>query len=69
MHNSVRIVRLTHMVNQMLQVRRGEGRLVIYGLVASFKAEKRKVNVGDAWFRVLPLSVGVLVCRLSSAFF
>ena len=28
--------------------------LVIYGLVASFKAEKRKVNEGDAWFRVLP---------------
>ena len=47
------------------------GCLVIYGLVASFNAEKRKVNVSDAWFRVPPLSlylsvrVGVLVsgCR------
>ena len=35
-------------------MRRGEGCLVIYGLVASFKAEKRKVDVGDAWFRVSP---------------
>ena len=50
---------------------------MIYGLVASFKAEKRKVSVGDAWFRVPPslsinlslslslslsLRVGVLVC-------
>ena len=40
----------------MLRVRRGEGCLMIYELVASFKAEKRKVNVGDAWFRVSPLS-------------
>ena len=30
---------------------------MIYELVTSFKAEKRKVNVGDAWFRVSPLSV------------
>ena len=65
----------------MLRVQRGEGCLVIYGLVTSFKAEKKKVNVGDAWFRVshlsaclslflsLSLSVGILVCGLSSAFF
>ena len=57
----------------MLWVRRGDGCLVIYGLIGSFKAEKRKVNVGDALFRVSPLSVapsvGVLVCGLSSAFF
>ena len=32
----------------MLRVQGGEGCLVIYGLVASFKAEKGKVNVGDA---------------------
>ena len=38
----------------MLRVWRGEGCSVIYELVASFEAEKRKVNVGDAWFRVLP---------------
>ena len=41
----------------MLQVWRGEVCLVICDLVASFKAEKRKVNVGDAWFRVSPLSL------------
>ena len=40
----------------MLRVQRGEGCSVIYELVALFKAEKRKVNVGDAWFRVSPLS-------------
>ena len=34
----------------MLQVRRGERCLVIYDLVASFKAEKRKV--GDVWFTI-----------------
>ena len=53
------------------------GCLIIYGLVTAFKAEKRKVNVGDAQFRVSRLSVclslsllyGVLVCRLSSAYF
>ena len=33
--------------------------MVIYDLVASFKAEKRKVNVGDAWFRVSPLSLSL----------
>ena len=49
----------THTVNQMLRVRRGEGCSVIFGLVASFKAVKRKVNVGDAWFRVSPLSVSL----------
>ena len=34
-------------------------------LVASSKVEKKKVNVGDVWFQVLPLClrVGVLVCR------
>ena len=53
MLNSGRIVGQT--CNQMLRVRRGEGCLVIYGLVASSKAEKRKINVGDAWFRVSPL--------------
>ena len=30
---------------------------MIYDLVASFKAEKSKVYVGDAWFRVSPISV------------
>ena len=54
---------------------RREGCSVIYDLVASFKAEKRKVNVGDAWFRVsllslsLSFSAGVLVRGPSSAFF
>ena len=43
----------------MLWVRREEGCSVIYELVASFKAEKRKVNVGDAWFRVSPLSLSL----------
>ena len=43
----------------MLQVWRGEGCLGIYSLVASFKAEKRKVNVSDAWFRVSPLSLSL----------
>ena len=32
---------------------------VIKELVASFKAEKRKVNVGDAWFRVSTLSLSL----------
>ena len=32
-----------------------EGCSVIYELVASFKAEKRKVNVDDTWFWVSPL--------------
>ena len=58
----------------MLRVQRGEGCLVIYDFVATFKAEKRKVNVGDAWFRVSPIilslsqswSSGV---RVSFAFF
>ena len=45
----------------MLRVRRGERRLVIYGLVASFKAEKRKINVGDAWFRVSSLSLSLSI--------
>ena len=50
---------------------------MIYDLVVSFKTEKRKVNVGDAWFRVSPLCLclclslraGVLVCgcRLPSS--
>ena len=32
---------------------------MIYGLVAPFKAEKRKVNVDDVWFRVSPLSLSL----------
>ena len=52
----------------MLRVRRGEGCLVIYGLVVSFKAEKKKVNVGDVCFWVssnsLFLGAGVLVSCL-----
>ena len=62
---SGRIVRLTcacHVVNQMLPVRRGEGCLVIYDLVASFKIEKKKVNMGDVWFRVSPLSLSHSLC-------
>ena len=56
-------------------VKRGEGCLAIYGLVASFKAEKRKVNVGDAWFQVSPLSLSLSLrvwsssLGVSSAFF
>ena len=57
----------------MLRARREEGCSVIYGLAASFKAEKRKVNVGDAWFRVSPfplfLRAGVSSLLVSSAFF
>ena len=41
----------------MSWVRRGKGCSVNYELFASFKVKKRKVNVGDVWFRVLPLSV------------
>ena len=45
---------------------------MIYDLVASFEA-KKKVNVGNAWFRVSPLSlslslslrVRVLVCGVA----
>ena len=54
----------------MLRVQRGEECSVIYELVASFKAEKRKVNVGDAWFRVsslsfsLSLSLSLSLCQL-----
>ena len=62
-----------HAVNQMLWVQRGEGFSVFYELVVSFKAEKRKVNVGDVWFQVSPpslsFSVGVLVRGPSSTFF
>ena len=43
----------------MLRVLRGERCLVVYGLVTSFKAEKRKVNVDDAWFQVSPLSLSL----------
>ena len=60
--NSDRIVRL--MVNQMLRVQRGEGCLVNYGLFASFKVGNRKVNVGDAWFWVSPLSVSLSLSQL-----
>ena len=46
---------------------------MIYGLVATNKAEKRKVNVGDAWFRVSPPSLfcraGVSILLVLSAFF
>ena len=49
-----------HTVNQMLQVRRGGECLVIYNFVASFKVKKREVNMGDAWFQVLPLSLSEL---------
>ena len=74
MLNSSRIVGLTSTRQSDVTVQRGEGCSVIYELIASFKAEKRKINVGDAWFRVSPppppsLSVGVLVCGPSSAFF
>ena len=41
----------------MLRVQRGEECSVIYGLVASIKAKKKKVIVGDAWFRISPLSL------------
>ena len=45
----------------------------IYELVVSFKVEKKKVNVGDGWFRISPLSVclsvGVPRLLVSSAFF
>ena len=40
---------------------RGEGCSVIYELVASFKSEKREVNVGDAWFRVSSLSLSLFL--------
>ena len=39
---------------------------MIYGLVASFKAEKRRVNVGDAWFRLLPLSLSLSLSERES---
>ena len=69
----VGLLTYAYAVNQMLRVRRGEVCSVIYELVTSFKAENRKVNVGDAWFWVSPLSlslsVGVLVHGPSSALF
>ena len=43
----------------MLQVQRGEGCLVIYDFVTSFKAEKWKVNVSDAGFRFSPISLSL----------
>ena len=49
----------------MLRMQRGEGCSVIYELVASFKAEKRKVNVGDAWFRVSSFASVSLCLSLS----
>ena len=45
---------LPYAVNLMLRVQNGKGCLVIYELVTSFKAGKRKVNMGDAWFRMSP---------------
>ena len=60
MLNSGRIVRLTRTRSiRCYECGEERGCLVIYGLVASFKGEKRKVNVGDAWFRVLSLSLSV----------
>ena len=51
----------------------GEGCLVIYDLVAFFRAKKRKVNVGDAWFRFSSLSLTLSAwsssLRVSSVFF
>ena len=44
------VVGLFDVVDQMLRVKGGEGCSLICKLVASFKAEKRKVNVGDVWF-------------------
>ena len=42
-----------------LGAQRGEGCLVINDLVDFFKAEKRKVNVGDAQFRLSALSLSL----------
>ena len=60
-----------HVVNQMLRVQGGEGCLLIYGLVTSFKAEKRKVNVGGCMVSSfippslsLSFRLGILVCRV-----
>ena len=68
MINNGRIVRLTRMWSircyECGEERRGEGCLVIYDLVTSLKAEKRNVNAGDAWFRVLPISVSFSVSEL-----
>ena len=52
----------------MLRVRRRGGCLVIYGLVASFKVEKRKVYVGDVWFWVSPLSFSLSLSLSLSLF-
>ena len=60
MLNSGRIVRLTRTQSiRCYECGEERGVLVIYDLVASFKAEKRKVNVDDAWFRVSPLSLSL----------
>ena len=53
----------------MLRVQRWEGCSVVYELAASFKAENRKVNVGDAWFQVSSLSLWVLSLLVLFAFF
>ena len=50
----------------MLRVRRGKRCLMIYDLFTFFKAEKRKVKMGDAWFRVLPLSLSLSELGLPS---
>ena len=51
-----RIVRLAHTRSIRCYECGGEGCLVIYSLVASFKA-KKKANVGDVWFQVSPISL------------
>ena len=48
MLNSGRIVRLTRTRSIRCYEYEEERGVMIYDLVASFKAEKRKVNVGDA---------------------
>ena len=51
----------------MLRALRGEGCLVIYRLIASFKEEKRKVNVDDAGFRISPSSLSLSQLEFLSA--
>ena len=54
------IVRITCMLSiRFYECGWKEGCLVIYDLVASFKADKRIANVGDVWFRVSPLSLSL----------
>ena len=71
--NSILMLNWIVWVNWIAWKRNVFDNLVIYGLVAYFKAEKTKVNVGDAWFRVslfpLFLRAGVSSLLVSSAFF